>query len=253
MFEKLPSGYQMTAAGEEILAFAEQMEAISTRLETRVFGRDQSLVGTLRVALASPLATNLLMPDIAEFCARHPEIELQLLTSFEPVNLTKRQADIAIRLVYDRKTLPPHLFGVRLHDVYRGVYLSRDLLAKTIAHPECEVKWLLKSEDGAAPDWAVPDQIKTAGTAVEFTEMQTQIAATKASMGLAVMPCFIGDRDPDLVRALGSQTRLYGTLWLLMHGETRKTKRVRLFVEFMRGRLVRNADLLAGLDVISET
>src|ERR1700727_2184892 len=43
MFEKLPSGYRLTAAGEEVLGFADQMEASAHLLETRVFGRDQSV------------------------------------------------------------------------------------------------------------------------------------------------------------------------------------------------------------------
>src|SRR5215475_2498484 len=54
MFEKRPSGYRLTDAGEEVLEFAEQMEASSNQLETRVFGRDQSMRGLLRVTLAPP-------------------------------------------------------------------------------------------------------------------------------------------------------------------------------------------------------
>src|SRR3546814_5177806 len=77
MFEKLPSGYRLTPAGEEVLEFAEQMEASSNRLETRVFGRDQGVRGLLRVTLAPTLATNLLMPDFAEFAGLHPRSEEQ--------------------------------------------------------------------------------------------------------------------------------------------------------------------------------
>src|SRR6266550_9236011 len=51
MFEKLPSGYRLTAAGEEVLELANQMEASSHQLETRVFGRDQSVRGLMRVTL----------------------------------------------------------------------------------------------------------------------------------------------------------------------------------------------------------
>jgi DNA-binding transcriptional LysR family regulator len=51
MFEKLPSAYRLTDAGEEVLEFAEQMEASSNQLEIRVFGRDQSVRGFLRVTL----------------------------------------------------------------------------------------------------------------------------------------------------------------------------------------------------------
>src|SRR5437899_12682630 len=62
MFEKLPSRYRLRAAGEEVLEVAEQMEASSHLLETRVFGRDKTVRGLLRVTLAPPLATPLLTP-----------------------------------------------------------------------------------------------------------------------------------------------------------------------------------------------
>src|SRR6185437_1208875 len=90
MFEKLPSGYRLTAAGEEVLGFADQMEASSHLLETRVFGRDQSVRGLLRVTLAPTLATHLLMPDFADFARLHPEIEMEILSSGELANLTNR-------------------------------------------------------------------------------------------------------------------------------------------------------------------
>src|SRR3984957_6702617 len=109
MFEKLPSGYRLTSAGEEVLQFAEQMEASSNRLETRVFGRDQGVRGLLRVTLAPPLATHLLMPDFAEFARLHPDVEMEILSVGEPVNLTNREADVAIRVVYERSALPLNL------------------------------------------------------------------------------------------------------------------------------------------------
>src|SRR6195952_6143322 len=66
MFEKLPSGYRLTAAGEEVLEFADQMQASSHQLQTRVFGRDQSVRGLLRVPLPPPLAGHLLLPAFAD-------------------------------------------------------------------------------------------------------------------------------------------------------------------------------------------
>ncbi len=125
MFEKLPSGYRLTAAGEEVLELANQMEASSHQLETRVFGRDQSVRGLLRVTLASTLATYLLMPDFADFARLHPDIEMEILSSGELANLTNREADVAIRVVYDRKTLPLNLHGLKGPELFGGVYISR--------------------------------------------------------------------------------------------------------------------------------
>jgi hypothetical protein len=74
MFERLPSGYRLTDAGEEVLEFAEQMEVSSNQLETRVFGRDQSERGLLPVTLPPTLATFLLMPDFADFGRLEPRV-----------------------------------------------------------------------------------------------------------------------------------------------------------------------------------
>src|SRR6202789_3285999 len=153
MFEKLPSGYRLTAAGEEVLELANQMEASSNRLETRVFGLDQSVRGLLRVTLAPPLATHLLMPDFAEFARLHPDIEMEILSSGELANLTNREADVAIRVVYDRKTLPLNLHGLKGPELFGGVYMSRDRLAAWRAGAPDRMRWIVISSDGI-PDWA---------------------------------------------------------------------------------------------------
>jgi hypothetical protein len=63
------------------------------------------------------------------------------------------------------------------------------------------------------------------------------------------LPCFVGDADPLLERVPDTDLHLYGPVWLLTEGETRKTKRVRRFTEFISGRLAAYAPLLAGLSV----
>jgi len=69
--------------------------------------------GLLRVTLTPILATHLLMPDFADFARLHPDIEMEILSSGELANLTNREADVAIRVVYDRKTLPLNLHGLK--------------------------------------------------------------------------------------------------------------------------------------------
>src|SRR3546814_7445674 len=104
MFEKLPSGYRLTAAGEEVRELATQMETSSLQLETSVFGRDQSVRGLLRVTLTTLLATHLLMPDLTAFARLHPDIEMDILSSGALANLTNGEADVELRVAYaDRK------------------------------------------------------------------------------------------------------------------------------------------------------
>src|ERR1700733_7629386 len=158
MFEKLPSGYRLTNAGEEILEFAEQMEASSNRLETRVFGRDQSVHGRLRVTLPPTLATHLLMPDFADFTRLHPEVEIEILPAGELVNLTNREADVAIRVVYDRSKLPLNLHGLKGPELFGGVYMSRDLLTSWRAGKAERIRWIVISQNGIS-DWARESQV----------------------------------------------------------------------------------------------
>lgn len=248
LFERLPSGYRITAAGEEVLEAAEHMEASSHQLETRVFGRDQSVRGLLRVTLTPTVATHLLMPDFAEFARLHPDIEMEILSSGELANLTNREADVAIRVVYDRKTLPLNLHGLKGPDLFSGVYMSRERSAAWHAGAPDPIRWIVISDHGL-PDWAKEGGIPTTGVPFRITDGAAQIAAVRLGVGVTTLPCFVGDADPLLLRAPGTVLHMQGTLWLLTQGEARKTKRVRIFTEFMANRLSAYAPLLAGLSV----
>ena len=245
MFEKLPSGYRLTDAGEGVLEFAVQMEGSSNQLETRVFGRDQGLRGPLRVTLAPTLATHLLMPDFADFARLHPEVEMEILSSYERVNLTNREADVAIRVVYDRNALPPNLHGVKGPELFGGVYMSRDLLDAWRNGAPDAVRWIV-TESYDIPDWARGGEVRTTDTPFRTTDAGAQVAAVRNGLGMTTLPCFVGDTEPLLVRVPGTDLRMHGTLWLLTQGETRKTKRVRLFTEFVSRRLAVYVPLLAG-------
>jgi DNA-binding transcriptional LysR family regulator len=248
MFEKLPSGYRLTAAGEEVLELAARMEASSHQLETRVFGRDQSARGLLRVALPPFLATQLLMPDFADLARLHPDIEMEILSSGALANLTNREADVAIRIVSDRKTLPLNLHALKGPALSSGVYLSRDRLAAWRAGAPDPIRWII-IDDRGAPDWAHGGEIDATGVAFRTPDAEAQIVATRRGIGMTTLPCFVGDADPLLARAPGTEPHRGGTLWLLTQGEARKTKRVQLFTEFISRRLAAYAPLLAGLSV----
>ncbi|QYA05060.1 LysR family transcriptional regulator [Rhizobium sp. B21/90] len=248
MFEKLPSGYRLTAAGEEVLEFANQMEASSHQLETRVFGRDQSVRGLLRVTLPPFLATHLLMPDIADFARLHPDIEMEIVSTGEVVNLTNREADVAIRMVSDRKTLPLNLHGLKGPDLLAGVYMSCDRLAAWLADATDPIRPIV-IRGQAVPDWVNDGEVRATGVPFRTPDADAQIAATRQGVGMSKLPCFVGDADHLLARVPGIDLKSRATIWLLTQGETRKTKRVRLFTEFISHRLTAYAPLLAGRSI----
>ena len=245
LFDRLPSGYRLTPAGAEALDMAEQMASSSNRLEALVLGRDQTLEGLLRVTMTPMLAAHLLMPDIAEFMTLYPDVEIDLLSSDAPANLTNREADVAIRVVYDAGTLPLNLHGLKGPDLFGGVYLSRDLLAAWTEAAPKPVRWILKPFDGI-PDWAHDGSVPVGQIGLRVLEAGANIAAVRQGLGVTTLPCFVGDADPALARVPGSAVHRHGALYLLTQGETRSTRRVRLFVDHIAGRLAGHADLLAG-------
>jgi DNA-binding transcriptional LysR family regulator len=191
------------------------------------------------------------MPDFAEFSALHPEIEMEILASDEPVNLTNREADVAIRVVYNPSTLPLNLHGLKGPDLFGAVYISRDLLAAWRAGAPEPIRWIVKKFDGI-PDWGREGQIPIGEVPFKTIDAGAHLAALRQGIGMTALPCFVGDPDPLLVRVPGTGLHMHGTLWLLTQGETRKTKRVRLFTEFLSRRLSAYVPLLAGLTVPSD-
>ena len=149
-------------------------------------------------------------------------------------------------MVYDRKNLPLNLHALKGPDVYGGVYMSRDRLAAWRAGAPDSVRWIVISAHGI-PHWASAGEVRTTEIPFRTTDAEAQIVAVRQGLGITTLPCFAGDADPLLVRAPGTDLHLYGALWLLTHGETRKTKRVRLFTEFVSRRLAAYVPLLAGL------
>jgi DNA-binding transcriptional LysR family regulator len=171
---------------------------------------------------------------------------MEILSSDEPVNLTNREADVAIRVVYDRTSLPLNLHGLKGPDLFGAVYIARDLLAAWRTGTAERIRWIVKKFDGI-PDWGRKVDIPISEIPFRTVDAGAHIAALRQGIGMTALPCFVGDADPLLARVPGTDLNMHGTLWLLTQGETRKTKRVRLFTEFLSRRLSTYAPLLAGL------
>ena len=247
LFEKMPTGYLITAAGEDILELSESMEKQVHALERKVYGRDTSLSGTLRITLPQILATHLIMPDLVHFAHTHPGIELEIISSYETLNLTRRQADVAIRLVYENQSPPEHLYGRKLARVYRSVYHSKHIMDSNPTHSNLtSIQWIVKEEDGPLPTWVVQAYSPKNNSTYLVSDVLTQLAATRAGLGASVLPCYLGDNDSELVRLRPEQSKLYGELWLLTHGDIRNTPRVRVFTDYIAEVLQSHKNILQG-------
>lgn len=237
LFEKLATGYRLTEAGADIVELAKQMATASAQIEARIYGRDQEISGPLRFTLPASFTNDLLMSTLTAFRAAYPDIALEIQSSGSIANLSNREADVALRVVRDGGTPPANLYGTRLCEFHAGFYINRNLMKLPSALPA----WLLGPNDGVPTDWQAGGGIRMAPTPIRFTEMRSQLEAVRAGMGVSLLPCFQGDAEPMLIRVPESPLIHLGDVWLLTHGDTRHTKRVRLLCDH-----VRRATLLAA-------
>ena len=243
LFERLPTGYVPTPAGETILASALQLEEEIFRLERQVHGRDARLTGELRVTLTRALV-DLLMPDLVTFTKAFPEIDLGLIVSSEMLNLTKREADVAIRAT---ERPPDHLVGRRLFAYTNAIYASVAYLKEhdVTASPPT-LNWVGWTEREPFPEWVKTSPYPFVPARHQVNEVMLQFEAIKAGLGIGILPCFLADREPTLRRVPPGGTRLGRDIWLLTHTDLRHTARVRAFFDHMAKAITAHRDLIEG-------
>lgn len=241
LFEKPTTGYRLTDAGGDIVELAAQMATASSQIEARIFGRDQSVSGPLRFTLPVSLATDLLMPTLAEFRSAYPDIALEIIGSGSVVNLLNREADVALRVVVGDGTPPDNLYGTKLCEFHMGYYVRDHLAARS-----SPVAWLLGPNEVVPSGWHPKRGITMSATPIRFAEMRSQFEAARVGMGITQLPCFLGDADPLLVRVPEAPVWRAGDIWLLTHGDTRRTKRVRLLCDHLRAAIQGLAARMAG-------
>jgi len=242
LFEKLPTGYVITPAGEEIVRYALQIEQQTDALQRQIYGRDSELSGNLRVTLPESLASHLLMPALEQFSARYTAIVIELVISDEEFSLSKREADVAIR-VTDRSP-PEHLVGRRVLTYAKCIYAARSYLANRDTTQD--MNWIGWDDDVPLPQWVKNGEFPKVPVRHQVDHLMVQLAAAKAGLGISVLPCFLGDTEPLLQRVPTATVRPSRDIWLLTHHDLRQTVRVRVFTEFMAQAIREHDDLLEG-------
>ena len=228
LFDKVPTGYALTGAGEELMSRAEGMEREVVAVDGALSGRDLRPTGPLRVTAVDNMATTVLMPMFVAFSRRYPEVVLHLMVSNSDLSLAQREADVAIRL---SNTPPETLVGRRVVTVASAVYASPRYLERLAAQGG-EPQWLGVECCAFHRSWtrqACGDQPHR--LYVDDT-LLTQ-AALREGTGVSILPCFLGDADPALARYGGPRAEWDLGLWILLHPDLRRTARVLAFRDHM--------------------
>ncbi|MGY2680829.1 DNA-binding transcriptional LysR family regulator [Pseudomonas tolaasii] len=245
LFVRSQTGYFLTDEGREVLKHAEQVEDRIMALERGVAGLDRTPVGIVRLATSENLAADLIIPAMPSFRKRYPGICLELITSTVTAELSRREADIALRVIRPaRGNLKIRRVGHMTYSVYGSrTYLEenpvvpgqpldgRQFIAWDESHAHLPAAtWLAREHPGYR-------------TALVTSSLPAQIAAVRAGLGLAVIPDFLAVGD-DFVRVIPSDQVFSNELWLVIHADLVASARIRVVGDFLADQVVSaNPDL----------
>ena len=241
LFDRQPGGYALTSAGDALLESSDRVEAEILSAERALRGRDLRLRGALRVTMPDTIAHLMLPVLIAPFERRYPEIELELVVSGTFLNLGKRDADIALR---PTNAPPETLVGRRVSGIATAVY--RHVHADDPGGPLSECRWIAPDDSLAHLASARWIRDLAPPVAIRANTMSAMLDAARAGMGLAALPCFVGDREPMLRRVREPLADLQTGLWALTHRDLRQTARIRAFLDAVAATATELRPLLEG-------
>lgn len=245
LFDRLPTGYALTAEGEQLAAAARSIDEIVATLERRISGQDLKLEGVIRMTTTDTFMASVLPRHLASFRALHPRITIELALTNTRLNLTKRDADVAVR---PAKAPPSPLVGHRVSTVAFAVYGADHLLA---LHPCPDLEsytWLAGDEllaNSPVANW-MHKHVPNADIAFRADSFVALCHAVEAGLGVAALPCCLADRSKTLRRIHDPGEELSTGLWLLTHRDLAGAARIRAFMEHMDKALAAERACLEG-------
>lgn len=237
LFERGRQGYLPTELGRELAAHAERIESLLQEAREVAFKRSSEPSGVLRISTTDSLLHGLLLPVLSRFTTSYPQIELELIATNSLANLSRRDADVAIRAT--RKP-PEHLVGSRLGALPSAVFAAHAYLERRVQPFD------LEQTDWVALDESLPDHPSVKWRRQHYPKLTPRYrcnsvlsvaGAIVSGIGVGVAPMFLLKDHPQVAIVEGPVKALETDLWMLVHSDIRHLQRVKLLFEFLRSEL----------------
>jgi len=229
LITRTPEGFAITSSGQAILTKSALMEGAALDLERIAAGRDSLTAGTVRLTATEALAHRVVIPAIAALRERHPDLQIDLLSSVRSMDIARREADLAVRLA---KPSSPDLICRRLGEVGYSLYASPQYLnGRSIPVRETGLAGhdliTFTGTPSATAPFFLGESLDGARTAVRCDNPLLQLEAAVNGAGIAELACFLGDDSPDLIRVWPNEPPILRSVWLIVHQDLRRSARIR--------------------------
>jgi DNA-binding transcriptional LysR family regulator len=225
LIQRLADGtLRLTAAGERAVLHAERVEREVGALGAALSGADDAVAGSVRVTSVPIIVSRMLIPAVPALSRRHPGLHLELVADPRDLSLTRREADMALRLARPR-TGGTRITARRIGTLRYAVYAAASCPPREAA----VLPWITYDEAmGHLPQARWIEARGEAVAMLRLNDAEALIEAVIAGLGRSLLPCAIADRDTRL-RRLGTKHRpaaVARELWLLTHAELRALPRI---------------------------
>ncbi|MEM7135979.1 MAG: LysR family transcriptional regulator [Myxococcota bacterium] len=227
LFDRNRDGYALTDAGRRMLPGAERVEREMLGLERDLVGQDERLAGPVCITCCDEYVSEMIVDELTPLCEAYPDIELHIMPDSRSFDLSKREADIAVRTLALGAQPPEHLIGLRLAPVVCASYVA------TRHAPRLD-----PDREGTSPRWVAFDERSQVEALIadssypnvppwgSFASLGAMVQAAHAGLGLVMLPCYVGDPDLALRRLAQPDLRHLAELWLVSHPDLRDNARL---------------------------
>lgn len=232
LFHKSVSGVKLTEHGETLMQYAESAEHDLLAAERLLKGKDTEMSGQIRLTTADAIANHLLMPTIADFKQAYADIDIEIVLSSQVLDLGNQEVDLALRLMPSDAMPPEELIGRVVAKIALCYYATPAYIEQyEPMNEQSKAQVIGWGELGKYPEWLKGSPLSHLSTTCRLNHSAMQVEAAKAGLGIAALPCFIGDNIEQLIRVPRCVPEVRHDLWMLSNPEQREVARLRVFKE----------------------
>ena len=243
LFRRTTQGLQLTEDGQSLVEAATRMEEAADLFSRQASGRSVELEGDVRISANEIVGIYLLPSAIAAFREQHPGVHVEIVISNRASSLSKREADIALRMF---RPMQPDLVVRRLPDLALGFYAHRDYLRK-YGEPQTVEEFLQHSVIGYDQDMGFIEGAAKMGYkfvsdnfTVRTDHMLAHIALARAGAGIIGTHVDLAKQWPELVRILEWVPLPALEFWIVCHRDVQFNSRIRELMRFLANWFAQN-------------
>ena len=231
LVDRRARSYALTNDGRRIAAAAAPMEEIAFAVERAMQAAKPGISGEVSISAPPSLANALIAPRLIELRRQHPNIFIKLIGEKRSASLSRREADLALRLSRPNE---PGLIARKIGHFGFSLYGSPSYLKETPPHALAFIAYDSSMEEAPQQQWLRAIAGNRA-IVLRTGDLENQAAAARAGVGLAALPHFLGDGDERLQRHDTGGRQVGRDVWLVVHRDLRQAPAVRAVMEFLAG------------------